>query len=300
MLSYQSFQYDGLTELYNRNALDIYAQQYFRNEPDEPATVVFIDIDYFKDFNDANGHQIGDVVLKSAAREIEIYLGANSIMGRNGGDEFLIILKERTPEAAEQEITRLFNARHEIMLNGKTYEYSYSIGYVSYPEQGILYHDLARKANRAMYHVKLNGRAGMMHYEPEMLEEKGVPFLSYHDVIDFLPGAAVAFSTDEKTNVLYASDEFASYFKYSSLDELWRSRSREFLELICKESRDKVSEVIEKARNEKGRGYPLEISFKIEDREGKILDLSGVCSLRDSIMTGEIIMAFVHKRIDGE
>ncbi|MBO6132882.1 MAG: diguanylate cyclase [Lachnospiraceae bacterium] len=300
-MSYWSFQYDGLTELYNRNALDIYAQEYFKNNPDDKATIVFIDIDYFKNFNDAHGHHIGDAVLKSAAREIEHYLGRNSLIGRNGGDEFLIVLKNRDNEAAEAEIKRLYESPHKVSCNGNDYKYSYSIGYVTYPDQGILYHDLARKANRAMYQVKLNGRDGIIRFEPDMMEQREIPFLSFQDVIDFLPGASIVFSADEKSNMIYASETFASFFGYTSLDSLWRHRGREFFGLMEVEYREKVWESVKRAKrfanagNGKGDKMPFAFEFEITDEDGERIRLRSIADIRNSLMTGEIVTSFVFR-----
>ena len=300
-MSYWSFQYDGLTELYNRNALDIYAQEYFKNNPDDKAAIVFIDIDYFKNFNESHGHHIGDAVLKSAAREIEHYLGRNSLIGRNGGDEFLIVLKGRDDEAAEAEIKRLYESPHKVSSSGKDYKYSYSIGYVTYPDQGILYHDLARKANRAMYQVKLNGRDGIVRFEPEMMEQREIPFLSFQDVIDFLPGASIVFTADEKADIIYASETFASYFGYTSLDSLWRYRGREFFGLMESECREKVWESVKEgkryanANNGKENQRPFAFEFEITDEDGQRVRLRSISGIKNSLMTGEIVSGFVFR-----
>ena len=93
---------DGLTELYNRRHLDESLDQEVsrRNRYPDPLSLVMLDIDRFKDFNDRHGHEGGDTalqlissVLKASARNIDV-------VGRFGGEEFVVILPKTTPKSA--------------------------------------------------------------------------------------------------------------------------------------------------------------------------------------------------------
>ena len=150
-------EYDPLTETYNRTAADANIREYFKVHPDDKAAVVLIEIDDIKDINSKHGHHIGDVILKSAARLIERYLGIDSLIGRNSGAEFIILLKERDDTEVESVVTKISEARRIVEYDGQVYEYSFSIGYAIYPEQGILLHDLAAKAYSAMKKAEANG-----------------------------------------------------------------------------------------------------------------------------------------------
>lgn len=163
-------EYDPLTRLFSRHAADTYGKEYLAMHPDEDAAMILIEVDHFKDFNDRYGHHIGDLVLKAIARELDASFGPDAIIGRNGGQEFLVFLKGMEPEAAEESIKRFSDAEHTIEHDGMTYSYGFSIGYCLYPSQGILYHDLARKADKAKYNVKLGGGNACCKFESEMME----------------------------------------------------------------------------------------------------------------------------------
>lgn len=161
-------EYDPLTKLFSRHAADAYAKEYFNLHPDDHAALVMIEVDRFKDFNDRYGHHVGDVVLKGIAREIEEHFG-DAVIGRNAGQEFLVLLKNRRENEAEETVRSFSEKEHSLTYEGETYTYGFSIGYCLYPEQGILYHDLARKADKAKYNVRLGGGGSYCRFEDEML-----------------------------------------------------------------------------------------------------------------------------------
>jgi polar amino acid transport system substrate-binding protein len=94
--------YDKLTQIYNRNALSKYLKELLKNR----GSIIFFDIDHFKNINDTYGHEKGDFVLKELAKIIKENLRKNDIFGRWGGEEFLILLPntsyEETLKVAEK------------------------------------------------------------------------------------------------------------------------------------------------------------------------------------------------------
>lgn len=163
-------EYDPLTKLFSRHAADAYAKEYFNLHPDDPAALVLIEVDRFKDFNDRYGHNIGDLVLKGIARELEEHFGNDSIIGRNAGQEFLLLLKHTPAEEVEEAVKSFSEAPHRLDAEGESYDYTLSVGYSLYPSQGVLYHDLARKADKAKYNVRLGGGDSYCRFENEMLD----------------------------------------------------------------------------------------------------------------------------------
>ena len=157
-------EYDQLTETYNRPAADANIREYFKLHPDDKAAIVLITVDDIRQINERYGHHIGDVILKAAARLIERYLGIDSIIGRNNGAEFIVLLKERDDVEAESVIEKIAQAARVVEYEGGTYEYSFAIGYALYPSQGILLHDLAAKAYTAMGEAIAEG-GGCRKYE---------------------------------------------------------------------------------------------------------------------------------------
>jgi len=93
---------DSLTEINNRRFLDnaLTSEVTRRNRYPDPLSVALIDVDHFKEFNDTYGHDSGDVVLKVISARLLSCARNTDIVGRYGGEEFLIILPKTDPESA--------------------------------------------------------------------------------------------------------------------------------------------------------------------------------------------------------
>ena len=143
-------EYDPLTEVYNRNAADANIRERLRLESEERAAIVMIEITDIRRINESYGHHVGDLILKAAAKLIERNLGNDSVLGRNSGAQFIAFIKDREGANAEDIIEKLGAAKRVVEYEGEAYEYSFAIGYCLCPDKGILLHDLAAKACRAM------------------------------------------------------------------------------------------------------------------------------------------------------
>lgn len=122
--------------------------------------LAFLDLDRFKEVNDSLGHEVGDLLLKEAAGRMQASLRASDVVGRIGGDEFIILLQgvegtEAARRAAEKLKTALGEAYH---LAGKEVAISASIGLALFPDQAGDEAGLARLADKAMYRSKAEGR----------------------------------------------------------------------------------------------------------------------------------------------
>ncbi len=128
---------------------------------DEQLSVLFIDVDHFKKVNDAHGHDVGDEVLKHIAGQIGFLLRPTDILGRYGGEEFLIGLPGcafknawRIAERTRQQV----DSNPFTLKSGETIELSVSIGIASVSEQPEDLSMLIRYADEAVYVAKDNGR----------------------------------------------------------------------------------------------------------------------------------------------
>lgn len=154
--------HDSLTELPNRilfyDRLNQAITRAHRNK--ESIAVLFIDLDGFKLINDKFGHDVGDSLLREAARRIEACVRESDTVARMGGDEFTVILCNvltstiniRVAENIVESIARPF------ILNGKNCSVSVSIGISLYPENGETAERLVKIADAAMYLAKQSGK----------------------------------------------------------------------------------------------------------------------------------------------
>ena len=148
---------DPLTELLNRRAL----QNAVEEELKKKATgyFIFIDIDNFKTYNDTYGHSNGDLCLKHCARTLKKCFPEDSILGRYGGDEFVVCLKGATQEETYAYMQEFQSWLTPLTLStGEVAELSVSAGGAAYPDQGEDFVSLCRSADAALYEVKQNGK----------------------------------------------------------------------------------------------------------------------------------------------
>lgn len=148
---------DPLTELLNRRAL----QNAVEEELKKKATgyFIFIDIDNFKTYNDTYGHNNGDLCLKHCARIMKKCFPEDSILGRYGGDEFVVCLKGATQEETHAYMLEFQSCLTPLTLStGEVAELSVSGGGAAYPDQGEDFVSLCRSADAALYEVKQNGK----------------------------------------------------------------------------------------------------------------------------------------------
>ena len=165
--------FDALTGLPNRThwiekaraALDT-----ARGQGDRLA-VLFVDLDHFKDVNDALGHGVGDQLLRAVALRLKGCLRAGDVLARQGGDEFVVLLPWlEGPEAAVAVATKMVDVLAEpFRLQGQDVRVSASVGmdwFDGGPDADV--ETLLRHADMAMYMAKTTGRNGWRSFLPEM------------------------------------------------------------------------------------------------------------------------------------
>ena len=149
---------DELTGVLNRRAFQAHLEEELRKK--ESGIFIFIDVDNFKSYNDTYGHNNGDLCLKHFAAAMYQCFPKESILGRYGGDEFVVYLKNITVEKAYIYMESFQNKIAELTLTtGERVHLSASAGGAAFPEQGEDFISLCRSADAALYNVKQNGKA---------------------------------------------------------------------------------------------------------------------------------------------
>jgi diguanylate cyclase (GGDEF)-like protein/PAS domain S-box-containing protein len=154
---------DSLTGLYNRRYLeDALIRELHRAErAAKPVSVVMIDVDHFKQFNDNFGHDAGDFVLSALARAITKSVRPSDIACRYGGEELAIVLPDASLECAQERVAEMQVAIRNTTLThlGRALPPpTASFGIAVYPKDGTRPADLLRSADQALYRAKQAGR----------------------------------------------------------------------------------------------------------------------------------------------
>ncbi|MDE1157305.1 MAG: EAL domain-containing protein [Neorhizobium sp.] len=162
-------EHDALTGLANRSLFDRSLAALLAGEP-MPLAVAFIDVDNFKLVNDSLGHAAGDDLLKVIASRILSVTGADALVSRIGGDEFIVVL-QAAPEDAHLALQRIGEAVSQPMiLEGREIGITCSIGVAFAGQHGTSAGELLARADIALFDVKKNGRNGVRAFSEDMAE----------------------------------------------------------------------------------------------------------------------------------
>lgn len=179
-LRYQS-ERDGLTGLYNKAITEERIREIL--ETGEKASchaLLVLDIDAFKNINDHYGHRMGDRVLAESAARLKALFRLSDVLGRIGGDEFIVFLRElRSGSQGVEKAQELCGAFHQLFqLEGQEVKVSCSVGCALFPEDGTTFEDLYQNGDIALYEAKKRGKDQFALFDPAMGGCRWVPYSS--------------------------------------------------------------------------------------------------------------------------
>lgn len=168
--------HDSLTSLYNRHYFKEITHEKIKSLKDKKTdkfAILFIDLDMFKELNDSFGHNFGDKVLIEISHRLNSVIKNSDVLGRHGGDEFLILLDNI------KDTQEIRNAIKEIMLcmkkampfSSKKIYVTLSIGVSIFPDDASSVDNLLKFADSAMFKAKDEGRNTFKFYNAQMTQE---------------------------------------------------------------------------------------------------------------------------------
>jgi diguanylate cyclase (GGDEF)-like protein len=167
---------DGLTQLINHKHFQVMLEKEIERAKryKRPLSLLIMDIDHFKNFNDTYGHPVGDLVLKQIAQSIREKLRVNDSAARYGGEEFAVIIPENDERGALMTAERIRQTIEQkiIMSGNDQLRVTISIGCASFPNHAATQSELIERADKALYYSKRTGRNRSSVYVKEMAAEK--------------------------------------------------------------------------------------------------------------------------------
>lgn len=160
---------DALTGLYNREETERQIHRHLSNASDELCALFMIDTDNFKLVNDRQGHLFGDAVLSELAAIMKKLTRQTDVVGRIGGDEFMIFLKDisSVEAAADKAVELLKMFRHLFRDEKQLVEITCSIGVAVFPRDGKDFQSLYHSADQALYQAKSQGKNQYVIFDPD-------------------------------------------------------------------------------------------------------------------------------------
>ena len=233
---------DSLTDIYNRYGFDELAERMITKNPKTHFVAALLDIDDFKFINDIYGHVYGDRALKSLTDSMKAFFPKNTLLGRNGGDEFCILLPDHTYKEAGELLLQFTKLPKTFSCKGKEYPFFISLGYAEYPTFASSRSQLMRCADAALYEIKLHGKNGCMAYREGLRSgvRKQLGF-AFKDISEHLPGAFIIYRADKDDDeLLYANHEFLQMTGYKTIDNLFSLTNKSFHNLIREDEQQQI------------------------------------------------------------
>ncbi|MCC0704187.1 MULTISPECIES: sensor domain-containing diguanylate cyclase [unclassified Clostridioides] len=162
---------DSLTNIYNKGTFEKLVEEVIStNKSNKKDALFIIDLDDFKEINDNFGHPFGDFVLKTFAEKIQDSFGNEDLVGRIGGDEFVVYMQDYHSEVnlhkKAKELNRVLYENYNDL--SFSFEASVSIGIARHPQNGNSFLELFKNADRALYNVKASGKNSYCLFEEEL------------------------------------------------------------------------------------------------------------------------------------
>ena len=261
---------DSMTGLLNRNGFNLQLEDYLEGNKQKNCVGMLLDVDNFKFINDVYGHTIGDQVLLQLAQSLQQAFPDNSIIARNGGDEFCLILKDCRAEEAASQIEAFSRASRSFSAKGAEHNYSISIGYAEYPTSAEKVSDILRYADIALYEVKLQGKHGALAYRPDFHNSKRTQLgFALSDISDNLPAAFFIYRADkEDERILYANQEMLQLTGCTDLDDFMHFTKHQFRNLVHPEDLAQVEESIWHQIESGTNGYNDYVKYRLAAKDG--------------------------------
>ena len=261
---------DSMTGLLNRNGFNLQLEEYLEGNKQKNCVGILLDVDNFKFINDVYGHTIGDQVLLQLSQSLVQAFPDNSIIARNGGDEFCIILKDCSAEEAAPMIDAFSKASRSFSAKGVEHNYSTSLGYAEYPANAEKVSDILRYADIALYEVKLQGKHGALAYRSDFHNSKRTQLgFSLSDISDNLPGAFFIYRAEkEDERILYANQEMLQLTGCTDLDDFMHFTKHQFRNLVHPEDLTQVEESIWQQIESGMNGYNDYVKYRLAVKDG--------------------------------
>ena len=289
-------EHDPLTGLLNRRGAEDIVKGLYTENPGEPCALILIDLDDFKRINDVYGHAAGDDALKAMARAMHDVFGDGTILCRNGGDEFLVVLfGERARDAGEL-VERFERTRLEYEARGERQQMTVSMGYALYPEQSEKVEDLYEKADTALYTVKLAGKAGFGKYAPEAAAHyRSRLGFTARDIVENVPYRMLVHKADRECPILFASSKFLRLLGCDSMYDLMRLTGGSFEGILHPGDRALVLPAYEQRAHSGEVDDALEADFRVVVKDSEPKRVHAISRLVDIPDVGKAFYTVIAK-----
>lgn len=267
---------DKLTGIYNRSGFDDQLDHHIRRHPDEPCIVAELDIDNFKFINDLYGHPTGDRALQTLVSSLRRFFASDVIIGRNGGDEFCLLLPGETLASVAEKLRAFCTMPKTFACEDQLHAFTISMGYVEYPTQASTHVLLMRYADAALYEVKLHGKNGCKAYEDGFNAIRTQLGFRLNDISTNLPSAFIIYRADPTDDeLLYANREMLRLTGCDDIQSFFDYTKRSFRNLVAPSEQDSVQTSVWAQVNADCADIDAYVRFSLVRHNDSLVDVLG-------------------------
>lgn len=216
-------QRDSLTGLYNKGVTEEFISSFLKNKNNQDLEHVFLifDIDDFKNVNDKYGHAFGDFVISEFALELKSQFREDDIIGRIGGDEFVVLIKNFNSNnyVLVEKLERFCSKINQKKFTEQAeFSIACSIGVAMYPEHGYVYSELYEKADQALYYAKSHGKNSYHVFSEDSIDSMSfrIDPRDIKALLEMATDGIVKFACMENLKLLYFNQKMLEFTGYSS------------------------------------------------------------------------------------
>ena len=260
--------HDPLTGLLNRRGLDQELQMQLEKTQHAPFVLALLDVDDFKAINDLYGHAMGDEALRQLATLLKSSFPTDAIIGRNGGDEALMLLFGQNAEQAEERLQSLVSQKLLCESEGVSYTVTMSVGYTWCDGSDEDLKAAYTRADAALYSVKYNGKASFACFAHGMEERYRLQLgFAAHNVAEKLPEAVLVYDV-ESGRLLFANEALVALMGCSSVQELMEYTDRNVWNLVSPQERTRMQEALTGQE-----GFRMQHYTTVQPKDGAACDV---------------------------
>lgn len=293
--------HDPLTGVYNRKGGDEAVADYMKAHAGQKAMVLALDIDNFKLVNDVYGHSVGDEALKTLVRDMREAFGEESIITRNGGDEFILFRPYEDFSSVTRAMDDFTQTPHTFMAGKREVKFYASLGCAAYPEQGDSYGNLCIRADYALYGAKLNGKAGWRQFDSSItVTDKRSQFsFNLTDVADHLPGGILVMKATKKGDILFANKVMVDLLECDDYEDFTKYTGGTFFSVVHPDDRDPMKKEFHRqlARTD-NPGQIDFLSFRMVTKKGHIIEVDDAARKFRNPFYGDLYYVYLYNRKD--
>lgn len=294
---------DSLTKMYNRKGGDEAVSRYLKEHSEGQAMVMALDIDNFKLINDVYGHGAGDEALKTLTVDMRRIFGRETIITRNGGDEFILFHPFKNREDIEKKMTHFTERPHIIHVDGRDVPFHSSMGCAEYPLQGKEYGKLCVKADFALYAVKLNGKAGWRRFDDTLGENKHRTQFGFNlsEVAGSMPGGMLVCKATEDQEILFANQAMIDLLECDSFEDFMHYTGGTFFSILYPGEEEIMKKEFHRQLEEKdNKDHTDFLTFRIVTKKGRVVTVEDMGRKKDNPFYGELYYIFMYDKAERE